>query len=139
MAFRMGGYIRRLGQLAGQDNIDQPFTMAFATTSTATIYDLTAGGGRATATHGFGVIPTLMDVRLYCIQADNGFVASDEIPYNLDADESGGGTKHGGMANADQNNIYFQYENNAPAAVDTAGNRVILTATNWRIIFRCWA
>jgi len=95
-------------------------------------------GGTLTLAHGLGAVPTYVQLRLVCVNAENGYNPGDEVVMNNATIPSG---NQGVALIPDVTNLNVVYASGGSVfmAVDKVTGAVAnLTNANWRAVFRAW-
>lgn len=97
-------------------------------------------GGSLTIAHGLGAIPTLVQARLVCQSAEEGYSVGDELIVNNLLNSTGGGND-GQALMLDATNINIRFGNASPVydiLNFSTGNAVSITNANWRLKVYAW-
>lgn len=109
------------------------FTQVY-TSSQLTISN--AGGG--TLGHGLATAPTLIEVFLVCITAEQGYSIGETIVWGTFWQSQ----ERGLALSYDTTNLYYRYVAQATPfsyVHKTTGASAALTNANWRVVIRAWA
>lgn len=94
-----------------------------------------ATSGTTAIAHGLGATPRLIQIRLKCKTADNGYAIGDEIVVSLR--DNGG---YGSTVSLDATNITVHWASLMWTSVTKGGGAgALLTATSWYFIVDAWA
>lgn len=97
-----------------------------------------SNAGTGTLTHGLGSIPKLVQLRLVCKTAENGYSIGDEILWGT----AFSGADRGVSITLSATEIIYRYLNNTTpfnCPNKTTGAMANLTNGNWRLVVRAWA
>lgn len=126
------------GSVANASLVSPPiFTKSF-TSSQQTI----TAAGSLTLAHSLGTTPTLMQVRLVCIQAggEAGYAQNDETPISLNCQDTD--SSPGVAIVPDATNLNIRFGANAVTfrvLNKTTGSITDITNSKWKIVFYAWA
>lgn len=114
-------------------------TPAFTKSYTSSNQTITSAGS-LTLAHGLGAMPSLVQVRLKCTTADNGYSVNDELVVNPGLSSNGG--SEGVVVVPDATNLNIRFGSAAGAfkvlnkGTGAAGP---IVNTSWAAIFKAWA
>lgn len=116
-------------------NLSGIFTKSF-TSSQQTL----ASSSTVTVAHGFGSIPTLVQLRVECTSADNQFSVGDTQIINFN-DVGSSGTDGVASLFMDATNISYIMTNifDIVTSNKTSRTAVILDKTKWKLVIKAWA
>lgn len=110
-----------------------PFSQAFTSTN-----QTVTTAGQLVLAHGFGVVPELVQMRLECLTAEDGYSIGDFVI----VDSMHNTASQGASIVIDATNVTIRMGSSAAAftiANKTTGTFVGITNTRWELIVKAWA
>lgn len=126
-----------LTQNANDITIATSGSSVFTSSFVSTDQTITAAGS-LTLAHGLGAMPTLIQSRLRCTTADNGYSIGDEL---IISTTGGASTNYGIICVPDATNLNLRFGSQAQVfwtLGKATGNGVNIVPTSWVFIIRAW-
>lgn len=125
----------------GLADLSAAATPAFTKSYSSGNQAITAAGA-LTLAHGMGAMPALIQTRLKCLTAENGYSIGDEVIIDNWGGYQAGNTGQCLTIVPDATNLNIRYGGAANVfAIPNKGTGIIanITNANWAAIFRAWA
>lgn len=123
-------------QADGINYATRPFTESFVSAD-----QTITSAGALTLAHGLSSSPKLVQLRLKCTSAENGYSLNDEVIHDGLTSQSNA-VSRGATCVVDATNLNIRFASNANAFEilhKTTGARAALTNASWSAIFYAWA